>query len=210
MKTTTEIVFVESTHQYFVKGREVRSLSSLTRPLHEPLPDHPVVQRNLANARARGAQVDDGAARIMLGKGFPIATVSDEAIPYLHAFASFWQETKPTMEGQALYVQTPLYCEELDFCCTPDFHLASVVWDLKATSKASRLWGLQTAGQALANSCLERRILWLRPTTRHQYELHDARNGNRRIFSDRDFHVIRALARGELGGSVVERWKEAA
>jgi len=117
MKTTTEIVFVESTHQYFVKGREVRSLSSLTRPLHEPLPDHPVVQRNLANARARGAQVDDGAARIMLGKGFPIATVSDEAIPYLHAFASFWQETKPTMEGPQSVGRSPV---------TPCINLTSV------------------------------------------------------------------------------------
>jgi hypothetical protein len=112
-------------------------------------------------------------------------------------------------------VQTPLYCAELDFCCTPDWHDAWTVNDIKATAKCSRTWGLQTAAQLLAHGqATTRRIIWLRPKLRAQYEIYEGGPGmigpnmNPRIFSVYDFDVVRAACRGNYKAECIERWRD--
>src|SRR5262249_20350480 len=154
-----------------------------------------VPPHHLANARARGSQIDDACSLIMEGKFTSIhdELLSDEARPSVEAYREFWASCDPL---GVLQVQTPLYSRELDFCCTPDWYDLQSVNDIKATSKESRTWGLQTAAQLLAHGYLigERRIIWLRPLWRKKekiirLETHSGITMNPRIFSALDFDV---------------------
>jgi len=207
----------ETTHQYFVDAEDgfgeqkKRSWSAISHDagLAEDLSMVP--PHHLANARARGSQIDDAAALIIEGHFASIhdEILSDEARPYVEAFREFWMNDAARLREPQL-VQTPLYCRELDFCCTPDWHDGFWVNDLKATSKCSRTWGLQTAAQLLAHGFMlgERRIVWLRPKLRRQYEIHIGSDSNRAIFSPMDFDVVKAACQGDYAADCIKRWKD--
>jgi len=193
----------------------VRSWSAVARAagLLEPIPDIPAVQQAVANAAARGAQVDDACAKLMLGQAYSLAKMSDDSLKYLYAFAEYWQDYRSRAAHREIFVQTPLYCAGLDFCTTPDFHTRNGVFDIKATWKPSRTWGLQLAAQALANDCTARTIVWLRPkmkTRTHEVFSSTGPRPDPRVFSELDFDVVRAAAKGDYEADVIKRWKEAA
>ena len=214
------ITLDEETHVYRVEGRIVRGFHEMMAPLglwdeYAAIRDgqHGEYRaRALANAKARGSQIDDACSLIMEGKYTPEhdALLSDEARPYVDAYREFWA-TIPGIPGErrGLCVQTPLYSATLDFCCTPDWHTSMSVTDIKATSKCSRTWGLQTAAQQLAHgSASDRRIIWLRPDLKgRKYEAHSGQYMNRRIFSALDFDVVKAAAQGDYDADCIRRWR---
>src|SRR5262249_18110906 len=147
-----------------------------------------IALERVANAEHRGTQIHDACALLLEGQPLDMSTLHEESRPYVEAFMAFLVEYPSLTRSRVIHVETPLYNEALVYCCTPDFHTASRVYDLKTTAKASRTWGLQTAAQALAHgSCQNRVIVWLRPQLKTKtYEVHVSENCNPRIFSDLD------------------------
>jgi hypothetical protein len=141
----------------------------------------------------------------MLLQGIPFDphALADESIPYVHAFCEFWRRhSLPGAEAE-----TPLYCADLDFCTTPDFHNAYSVNDIKATDRPARSWGLQTAAQALAlGGKPERRIIWLRPKLKTRAPFEILAPDCRRAFSELDFEVVREACAG-IEGPAIQAWK---
>lgn len=207
------IVLDEFTHTYTVDGVGKRSWSQISRDagLAEDLSGVPV--HHLANARARGSQIDDACALFMEGKWTQEhwALLSDESRPYVKAFIDCASDHIFPRSLSRISVQTPLYCRKLDFCCTPDFHEPLIVNDVKTAKKPARQWGLQTAAQQLAHGdAMVRRIIWLRPHLKtRQYEIHTDRDMDPRIFSKWDYQVVEDACLGNYDSEAIRAWKEA-
>src|SRR5262249_35258739 len=150
------ILLDEETHVYRVDGRIVRGFHEMMAPLGlwdelASIPAH-----WLENAKKRGAQVHDACALIMEGReeelNAQIYDLDDDACaaweketePYVAAYRAAWLDPAcHSVIGSivpTLYVETPLYCAELDFCCTPDWHTILSVNDIKTQKKPSRTW----------------------------------------------------------------------
>ena len=198
------ILYNDEQHSYTVNGRPTRYWSqiALDAGLAEPLPETAWV----IEAKHRGTQIHDVCALILERRTVDTSQIAEEALPYIMAFTSFLE----AHNIGARVVESPLYNADLDYCCTPDWYTPRRVYELKTTAKPSRLWGLQTAAQALAHgSAISRVIVWLRPKLKtKQYEVHVSDNGDRRIFSDLDFKVVEAACRGDYGAKCIEQWKE--
>jgi hypothetical protein len=203
-----------ATHLYEVDGRPVEGWSEKVRkapPEFGLVPDYSRVPEHvLANAAGRGAQIDDACAKLMAGTW----TFTDwlklysDAQPYVKAYAALWKRLKPGITG--LRVQTPLYCRELDFCTTPDWHDHVSVNDLKATATHSRTWGLQIAAQQHAHGhTLDARIYHLRPHLKtRQIDVYARSVGDRRVFSKWDHDVVEAVCREEWDAEAIDRWRK--
>jgi hypothetical protein len=204
-----EITFIEEGHQYFVDGRAVRSWSQCMADagLLPTFPDTAFAK--VANAKHRGRQIHEACAIFLRGQPLDVTQLHDESLPYVQAFCDYWRES-----GRSpVTVEQPLYCAELDFCCTPDFVLRDHVLDIKTTARPSLTWGLQTAAQALAldpSGAALRSIVWLRPHLKSRsYEVHDHRSpwASKQIFSPLDMEVVCEVCRGEYDGPAITAWK---
>jgi len=206
------ILYNDEQHSYTVNGRPTRYWSQIARDagLTEEPPD--TALERVTNAKHRGIQVHDACALLLERRDYPgfFDDLHEESLPYVQAFHGFLMEYPSLGRARAVQVETPLYNAALDYCCTPDFHTQSRVYDIKTTAKPSRTWGLQTAAQALAHgACTTRVIVWLRPKLKTKtYEVHVSENCNPRIFSDLDFQVVEAACRGEYDAKCIQHWKE--
>jgi hypothetical protein len=200
------IEFRAETHQYFVYGREVRAWSTIAKQMgverRFPQPGEPGYW-NTVNAKHRGKQIHQASCWLITGVDFDPAQLDNESIPYVHAFCKFWRRySLPGAEAE-----TPLYCADLDFCTTPDFHTPYAVYDIKATDRPARSWGVQTAAQALAlGGKPERRIIWLRPKLKTRQPFEIVEPGDIRAFSELDFDVVREACAG-IEGPAIQAWK---
>ena len=209
---TPEIHFDEATHTYTRNGVVVRYWSQIA--IDAGLAEEPpaIALERVTNAKHRGTQIHDACALILEGRTGTtlLKNLHEESRPYVEAFMAFLVEYPSLTRSRAIHVETPLYNEALDYCCTPDFHTQSRVYDIKTTAKPSRTWGLQTAAQALAHgACTTRVIVWLRPKLKTKtYEVHVSENCNPRIFSELDFRVVEAACRGDYDAPCIQQWKD--
>lgn len=202
----------EDSEVYLVDGRPVRRWHTVLREagLAPVLPTHPGAMRNMINAKHRGKQIHDALPYILRGRYYELdlTQVADESLPYLQAllewFGAGFNGLRPPVQ-----IEQPLYCADLDFCCTPDFHDAISVNDLKTSYDCSPLWGLQLAAQALAHgsTALERRVVWLHPKKPKSYEVCTPAS-HPKVFSEHDFDVVRELCGGVYDGPAVRAWKD--
>jgi hypothetical protein len=197
------IEFRAETHQYFVYGREVRAWSTIAKQMGLVPEFTDIAYAKVVNAKHRGKQIHQACAMLLQGIPFDPHALADESIPYVHAFCEFWRRhSLPGAEAE-----TPLYCADLDFCTTPDFHNTYSVNDIKATDRPARSWGLQTAAQALAlGGNPERRIIWLRPKLKTRAPFEILEPDCRRAFSELDFEVVREACAG-IEGPAIQAWK---
>jgi hypothetical protein len=196
------IEFIEEGHQYLVDGREVRSWSAIAKEAGL-LPEFPdTAFAKVANAKHRGRQIHEACALLIKGQPFNPQELHDESLPYVQAFLDYWR-----LHGlSAVSAETPLYNVELDYCCTPDFHTSTKVFDVKTTDRPHRTWGLQLTAQSLAQNNAARQIIWLRPKLKtRSYEIIPARDP--RVFTGLDIQVVYEACRGEYDGPAITAWK---
>jgi len=201
--TAPVIEFQEEGHVYRVNGVEKRYWSQIAidAGLAPKMrgPGEPGYE-NYVNAKHRGRQVGEAAAILIRGQSFDPHQLANESIPYVQAFLDYWHR-----HAVVAVAETPLYCAELDFCITPDFHTRTHVFEIKTPRKRERSWALQHAAQALALGGRRGGIIWLRPhlkTRNHEVLLPPGG-----IYSPYDSDVVREACRGEYDGPAITAWR---
>lgn len=133
-------VFVEESHQYFVDGVEVPSVSHILKTL-KLSKDYFGVDTFY---RDRGIAVHK-AIELYVHNDLDEKTLDPFVVPYFEGFKKWWEKENIRHPGQQVHVEVPLYSERLGFAGTIDMVLNGFIWDFKCSKDPDRAAELQGA-----------------------------------------------------------------